>query len=134
HSRGFVSVATAPGEGTSVSVYLPTTQEPPDASGELPSGSGGVPGTAAMILLVEDEDSVRETTAWVLRRAGHRVLPAASPVEAIALFHMYPRDIDLLVTDIVMPDMPGWALANELLAKRPDLPVLFVAAHPDARP
>jgi two-component system, cell cycle sensor histidine kinase and response regulator CckA len=134
HSGGFVSVATAPGEGTSVSVYLPTTQAAAEASGEVASGSAGVHHRAAMILLVEDEDSVREATAWVLRRAGHRVLPAASPVEALALFQMYWREINLLITDIVMPDMPGWALANELLAKRPDLPVLFVSAHPDARP
>jgi signal transduction histidine kinase len=134
HCGGFVTVATAPGEGTSVSVCLPTTQVAAEATDQVTSGLRGVHARAAMILLVEDEDSVRETTAWVLRRAGYRVLPAASPVEAIALFQMYLREIDLLIADIVMPDMPGWALANELLAKRPDLPVLFVSAHPDARP
>jgi CheY-like chemotaxis protein len=73
-------------------------------------------------------------TALILRRGGHRVLPAASAAEAIALFGMYPKDVDLLVTDIVMPQMHGGALAAQLLATRPSLPVLFVSAYPDARP
>jgi two-component system cell cycle sensor histidine kinase/response regulator CckA len=131
---GFVSVTTAPGEGTSVFVYLSAAPAETQAAVATLTAMTATSSTPGTILLVEDEDSVREVTAWILRRGGHRVLPAASAAEAIALFGMYPRGIDLLVTDIVMPQMHGAALAKELLAKRPQLPVLFVSAYPDARP
>jgi two-component system cell cycle sensor histidine kinase/response regulator CckA len=133
HAGGFVSVASAPWRGTSVSVYLAAAAPETAAPVEEPAAPTGVP-RAATILLVDDEDTVRETTAWFLRRAGHRVLPAASPVEAIALFGMYPREVDLLIADIVMPEMQGAVLAAQLRAKAPRLPVLFVSAYPDARP
>jgi signal transduction histidine kinase len=132
---GFVSVTSSARDGTEVAVHLP----PAAASEEDAAVAAASPSTTAVaqpatVLLVEDEDSVREMTAWILRHAGHRVLPAASPSEAIALFGMYPQDIDLLITDIVMPQMHGAALAAELLATRRELPVLFVSAYPDARP
>jgi CheY-like chemotaxis protein len=72
--------------------------------------------------------------AWILRRAGHRVLPAASPSEAIALFGMYRQEIDVLVTDIVMPQMYGTVLAAQLLVERPTLAVLYVTAYSEAMP
>ena len=134
HARGFVSVTTAPGKGTSISVYLAAAAHGTEMPAEESVRTSAASSRSLMILLVEDEDSVRETTAWVLRRAGHRVLPAATPIEGIALFGMYLREIDLLITDIVLPEMPGSALASELLATRRDLPVLFVSAYPDATP
>jgi DNA-binding NtrC family response regulator len=88
----------------------------------------------ATILLVEDEDAVRDLTAQMLSRAGYRVLSAATPGEACALFEKHAADIDLLVTDVVMPDMNGPALADRLVARRPDLRVLFVSGYSDAMP
>ena len=131
---GFVSVETAPGAGTSVSVYLAAAAHETRAVAVAPAAPVVVPHTSATILLVEDEDSVREMTAWILRRAGHRVLPAASPTEALALFGMYTNEIDVLVTDVVMPQMSGTALAAQILARRPALAVLYVSAYPDAMP
>jgi len=131
---GFVSVTTAPGRGTTVSIYLPAAPAAPESAETEAPAAPPLPVRRMTVLLVEDDDSIREMTGSVLRRAGHRVLPAASPSEAIALFGMYPRDIDVLVTDIVMPQMHGAALAAELRPKRPHLAVLFVSAYPDARP
>jgi len=131
---GFVSVASEPRQGTTVSIYLPAAPPAAEASVTEPPAALSGPRRNLTVLLVEDEDSVREMIAALLRRAGHRVLPAASPSEAIALFGMYPRDIDLLLTDIVMPQMHGAELAAQLLAKRPHLAVLFVSAYPEVRP
>jgi len=135
HAGGFTDVKTAPGEGTTMSVYFPAASPaslPPREPGADAAPSVSV--RPASILLVEDEDGVRVMTAHILRRAGYRVLSAASPREAIALFASYADDVDLLLTDVVMPEMHGPALAEQLLARRPDLPVLFVSGYSDMMP
>ena len=131
HAGGFVSVETAPGTGTTVSVYLP----PAPAEVRAPAGPAAVvapdQGTpvAATILLVEDEDAVRRLAARSLTRAGYHVLEAATPSEARALFDRHASEIALLLTDVVMPEMRGPALAELLLAIRPDLPVVFMSGY-----
>jgi PAS domain S-box-containing protein len=135
HGGGFVTIETAPAQGTTVSVYLPPTGEPaiePAAEPVLPSTREGL--QRATILLVEDEGAVRSMTARMLSRAGHRVLSAATPAEACALFEEHGTAIDLLMTDIVMPEMHGPALAERLRAERPDLRVLFVSGYSEAMP
>jgi two-component system, cell cycle sensor histidine kinase and response regulator CckA len=135
HGRGFVTVESAPGKGTTVSVYLPPSAgDPARPAIDAPpvSSPEGLP--PATILLVEDEDAVRSMSAQMLSRAGYRVLSAATPAEARALFEQHADDIDLLVTDVIMPEMHGPALAEQLVARRPDLPVLFVSGYSDAMP
>jgi two-component system cell cycle sensor histidine kinase/response regulator CckA len=73
-------------------------------------------------------------TTRMLARAGYRVLSAGTPGEAIALFEQYRNQVDLLLTDIVMPEMHGPALAQRLIAQRPDLRVLFVSGHSESLP
>jgi CheY-like chemotaxis protein len=77
---------------------------------------------------------VREITARMLTRAGCRVLRAATPAEARELFERHAAEITLVVTDVVMPQMPGTALADLLRAARPELRVLFVSGYSDALP
>jgi nitrogen-specific signal transduction histidine kinase len=135
HGRGFVTVKSAPAQGTTISVYLPLAPGlavEPAAEPAPASTSDGR--QRATILLVEDEAAVRAMTARMLSRAGHRVLSAATPGEAVALFEAHATDIDLLLTDIVMPEMHGPVLAQRLLAQRPDLRVLFVSGYSDAMP
>jgi PAS domain S-box-containing protein len=135
HGGGFVTVETAPAKGTAVSVYFPPAPEAGiHAVAEPPiiSTRDGPP--VATILLVEDERAVRDMTTQLLSRAGYRVLPAATPGQAIALFEQHAADIDLLLTDVVMPEMHGPALAERLAATRPDLRVLFVSGYSDAMP
>jgi two-component system cell cycle sensor histidine kinase/response regulator CckA len=136
HGGGFVAIETAPSQGTTVSVYLP--QAPAsvrDVVSGIPQSAGnGRSAAGATILLVEDEGAVRSMTAKALKRAGYNVLAAPSPTEAFQLFDLHETDIDLLLTDVVMPDMHGPALAQRLIARRPDLPVLFVSGYSDAIP
>jgi DNA-binding NtrC family response regulator len=81
------------------------------------------------ILLVEDEDAVRVIVAEILRRQGYHVLEAASPGAACDVFDRRASEIDLLLTDIVMPGMNGPALAQRLIGQRPDLRVLFMSGY-----
>jgi signal transduction histidine kinase/ActR/RegA family two-component response regulator len=134
HGGGLVTVDTAPGKGTTVSVYLP-----PAPAASVPAtvhtpATSAPPLSATTILLVEDEDAVREITARMLTRAGCRVLRAATPAEARELFERHAAEITLVVTDVVMPQMPGTALADLLRAARPELRVLFVSGYSDALP
>ena len=135
HAGGFVTIKSAPAMGTTVDVYLPPA---PAASIELPVEKGPAVvrdgSSGATILLVEDEAGVRTLTARALSRAGYRVLAAASPTEASALFDRHSSEIDLLLTDVVMPEIHGPELAKRLVAQRPGLPVLFVSGYSDVMP
>jgi CheY-like chemotaxis protein len=83
----------------------------------------------ATVLLVEDEDAVRRLAARSLTRAGYHVLEAATPSAARALFEQHASEISLLLTDVVMPEMRGPALAELFLAIRPELPVVFMSEY-----
>ncbi len=136
HHRGFITVDTAPGGGTTFTVYLPFASGAPSAVRDeraLPVATETATSKNATILLVEDEDDVRAVTARTLNRAGYRVLEAASPSEACTIFDENALDIDLLLTDVVMPEMRGPVLAERLIARRRDLNVLFVSGYNDGR-
>ena len=83
------------------------------------------------VLLVEDEDAVRAITSAVLRRSGYRVFEAALPTAACEIFEQRSDEIDLLLTDVVMPEMNGPALAQRLIGVRPSLRTLFISGYPD---
>jgi DNA-binding NtrC family response regulator len=85
------------------------------------------------VLLVEDEYSVRLVITTVLRRQGYHVLEAATPRHATELFEEHAGRIDLLLADIVMPEMSGPALAQRLIAVRPELRVLFISGYAASR-
>lgn len=91
------------------------------------------PGGHETVLLVEDEYSVRLVITTVLRRQGYQVFEAATPREATELFEQHVGGIDLLLADIVMPEMSGPALAQRLVAARPELRVLFISGYAASR-
>ena len=129
---GHIAVKSAPGKGTCFVITLPlvegetvTTDEVP----ETPTAATGREGDGRTILLCDDEDMVRETTAAVLRKAGYRVLGADLPSVALQLFRAHEAEIDALVTDVVMPEMDGHQLAARLLELRPELPVLYISGY-----
>ena len=134
HSGGFVTIDTAPQQGTTVSMYLPPYDGPSDSPDTAPAPGHAPAAAPATILLVEDEDAVRGMTAGMLERAGYTVLAASTPSEACAIFETEQAHISLLLTDIVMPEMHGPLLAERLVARRPDLRVLFVSGYSDAMP
>jgi DNA-binding NtrC family response regulator len=111
-------------------MHFPAVSKELAADAQSPAAGELAPGHET-ILLVEDEDAVRVIVGAVLRRSGYRVLEASTPRAACEMFDRHIRDIDLLVTDIVMPDMNGPALAQRLVGRRPDLRVLFISGYSD---
>jgi two-component system, cell cycle sensor histidine kinase and response regulator CckA len=130
---GGIGISTAPGEGTAISVYLPVAAEP--ASLDDPAGSSrpALERGSETILLVEDERPVRELVQRMLESTGYRVLPASLPSEAELLLAR-GQHVDLLLTDVVMPEMSGYELAARICGSRPDLRTLFISgySHPAA--
>ena len=122
-SGGGVGIRTAPGEGTAISVYLPVAAEPISLDDpEVPSQRTLERGSET-ILLVEDERAVRELVQRVLESAGYRVLPMSLPSEAELLLAR-GQHVDLLLTDVVMPEMSGYELAARVCVQPPR------SAHP----
>ena len=135
HGRGFVTVDSALAQGTTISVFLPVAPPAPAPPAEPASiRIARRAAKLATILLVEDENGVRETTARILTHAGYKVIATETPAEALEVFAGAPAGVDLLLTDVVMPDMHGPELAERLLESRPELPVVFVSGYSDVMP
>ena len=130
-SGGYISVDSTVGSGTTFAIYLPRVEE----SGEPASSRkeiGLLPGGSETILYVEDELTVRSLTAHVLRRLGYTVLEAADGGQARAVIEgMSEPDIDLLFTDVVLPDYNGRELSDWVHANVGSLPVLFCSGYID---
>jgi signal transduction histidine kinase len=124
-SEGFIFVDSTPGKGTVFTIYFPQTLERlvQDARPEVSEGPDG----HETILVVDDEPSVRELTARVLRQAGYRVIVASGPEAACQALADHDGPLDLLLTDIVLPGGNGRTLAKQLVAARPGLRVLFMS-------
>ena len=87
--------------------------------------------SAGMILLVEDEDFVREAAFQILQGAGYRVLKARNAVEALRMFQQYNQEIELLLTDVVIPGQNGGELAHDLKAMNQELKIIFISGYPE---
>jgi PAS domain S-box-containing protein len=124
-SGGYILVDTAPGEGTSFSVCFPVTLD----GGSAAEPESVVPRNArTSVLLVEDDATVRRLVRRMLELQGHSVLEAATPGEALELIRA-GHESDLLLTDVVMPEMSGRDLADRLRLERPELKVLFTSGY-----
>jgi CheY-like chemotaxis protein len=122
---GAVRVSSEPGEGTTVKVYLPRVEREEAAPPLLEAGLHG----DETILVAEDEDGVRELLRKVLTDHGHRVLEARHGRDALLVAERYERPVDLLITDVVMPELGGSELVNRLKARRPGLKVLYISGY-----
>jgi two-component system, cell cycle sensor histidine kinase and response regulator CckA len=128
-SEGCIDVESRPGIGTKFKIYLPSVQEPAD---ELPQSTQPKPARGSeTVLLVEDEEPVRNITSRLLQALGYRVVEAENGEEALRLFNAYNGKIDLLLTDVVMPGLGGREVAEALRALNPDLKVLFQSGYTD---
>jgi signal transduction histidine kinase/CheY-like chemotaxis protein len=128
-SGGHVAAYSAPGHGSTFRVYLPAVDAPavpqPAAAPQCEPAPTGV----ETVLVCEDDGVVRDLASRFLRSAGYTVLAAANGAEALRIAAANGRAVDLLVTDVVMPDMNGRQLADTLTAAMPNLAVLFVSGY-----
>jgi PAS domain S-box-containing protein len=125
--KGGVSVDSTPGKGTTFDVLLPESQANAEPQGEVHLAPRGGSET---ILVVEDEPIIRMLIRAILERSGYRVLEAASGVEALKVWERHRDVVQLLFTDIVMPDgINGRALAARLRGEKPGLPVVFTSGY-----
>ncbi len=127
-AHGHIWCYSEPGHGTTFKVYLPSAAEAPAAAPMVERAERPSPGTET-ILLVEDEDHVRTVASRILRRNGYTVLEARTGPEALRLWRTHARAIDLVVTDMVMPDMGGRELSNHVRSERADLPLVFMSGY-----
>ena len=128
-NNGFINIYSEPGQGTTFSIYLPR-----DESGR---GSQSLPGSVAApalrgqetILLVEDEAAILNIATMMLEKQGYTVLKADTPGEAVRLAREYTGEIQMLMTDVIMPEMNGRDLAKNLLSLYPRMKRLFMSGY-----
>jgi CheY-like chemotaxis protein len=130
-NRGYVSLESAPGAGTTVGVYLPLVPAPAPEEPPEPEQRPAAGGTET-ILLVEDEPAIRAVANRALGEHGYTVLAASDGAHALALAEAHGWAIDLLVTDVVMPAMSGRELAERLCEGRARMPVLFMSGYSES--
>ena len=126
---GFIQVDSSPGVGSTFNLYFPLVgRSGEDEPGPAPAESPTVNGSETL-LVVEDDDAVRSSTVAFLSSLGYVVLSASNGREALQKSRAHPSDIDVLITDVVMPQMSGPKLREILASERPPMRVLFVSGH-----
>jgi PAS domain S-box-containing protein len=130
-AEGEVTIDSSPGRGTTVSVYLPAIARPEHATATTQQAVAGRGGTETL-LVVEDEVAVLTPVATVLRRNGYEVLVANNGHEALEVFSRNARDIALIVTDVVMPELGGVDMVARLRAQGHAPRVLFTSGYLDS--
>ncbi len=128
-SGGTILVYSEPGHGTTFKIYLPMVHEPAVRT-ERASATSASRGSET-ILVVEDEEAVRALICMILGQQGYRALQAESGPEALEICGRDPQQIDLMITDLVMPSMGGGELAGRIAALRPMVKVLFMSGYTD---
>ena len=128
-SGGHVKIYSEVGVGTTVKLYLPRSQSAEDAAGAPSTPIEALRAAGEeIVLVVEDEERVRHLSVDALRELGYTVVQASDAAQALAALEIQPR-VDLLFTDIVMPDMDGRRLADQAVRRRPDLKVLYTTGY-----
>ena len=132
---GVICVRSEPGNGTEFDIYLPAIDRK-EAVEEGPALEGRTnfavaPAGSETVLLVEDQEGIRDLVREFLKRKGYKVLHAVDGSDALRIAAEQTTTIDLLITDIVMPNIGGKELARRLIPLRPQMKVLFMSGYPD---
>ncbi|MFO7911046.1 MAG: PAS domain S-box protein [Desulfotignum sp.] len=127
-NNGFINVYSEPGQGSTFKIYLPRLVADEDEDKAVPEKKAAAGGSET-ILLVEDEPSILRMTRMMLERKGYSVLPAVTPAEAVEKAKNHSGPIDLLMTDVVMPEMNGRDLAGQIITLYPDIRLLFMSGY-----
>jgi len=128
-NNGFINVYTEPGKGTTFKIYFPRHQNGQDKPRASVNSAARTPGGSETILIAEDEAAILDLTDSMLKRLGYIVLTARSPEDALKAAKKYKGNIDLLITDVIMPNMNGPDLAARLSADNPGLKTLFMSGY-----
>lgn len=124
---GGILMNSAPGAGTAFTIVLPATDA--DLTAAEPAGPQVRARGGETVLVVEDEDALREVTCRILTRNGYRVLPAAGGPEAVKIAENHPEPVHLLLTDVIMPHMLGTEVAAKVRDLRPDCRILYMSGY-----
>ncbi len=127
-NEGFINVYSEPSQGSSFKIYLPR-HAAEVAAMETPTGAAPAPVGAETVLLVEDEEALLEIGQIMLTHLGYKVLPAGSHTRALKLAEEYPGEIQLLLTDVVMPQMSGRDLWQRVSVLRPGIKCLYMSGY-----
>ncbi len=129
-SQGFIDVASRPGEGTTFKIYLPRLAEMPETVKAV-SPQVAARGGSETVLLVEDEDTLCHLVQSILSRYGYHVLTAQNAAEALRIGQRHPEPIHLMLADLIMSQMSGQQLAEQMALLRPEMKVLYMSGSAD---
>ena len=125
---GYIFAQSEPGCGTTFRIYLPRVADPAD-SPRVDKHAHAAAGGSETVLLVEDEESVRELVRETLKTRGYRVIEASDGIAGMRVSEEYQGNIEILITDVVMPGMSGRELAKRVAAARPNIRVLYLSGY-----
>jgi CheY-like chemotaxis protein len=128
---GHLIFATAPSAGCTVRLFFPVVDESPPPRPKTTPSSAPKKGAGETILVVEDSASVRKLVTQALAQNGYRVLEASTPIQALQILHQSDRPVDLLLTDVILPEMSGRVLADRMKEQGKVRRVLFMSGYED---
>jgi signal transduction histidine kinase/ActR/RegA family two-component response regulator len=130
-SAGHITIYSQVGQGTTVKIYLPRVDQPAQAPAEAKPAADAV-GGGETVLLAEDDEFVRKAASRILRSRGYRLIEAKDGEEALSLAAAHTGTIDMLLTDVIMPQMDGSRLRDKLCGARPGIKCLFMSGYTGA--
>jgi CheY-like chemotaxis protein len=127
--NGFVSVYSEPGKGTTFKVYIPASAGDEHAANAPVIEEASLRGNGEMVLIVEDEPEIRRVTETLLTSSGYKVLTAGDGTEALAIYARRGVEIDLVLTDVMMPHFDGTALTRTLRQMNPEVRIVAATGN-----
>lgn len=131
--KGWINVESSPGKGTIFTIYLPELSDEPGQEKKAPDSLEAFRGKGQRILLVEDEQSVRDISNRVLSKNGYVVFPAENAKQPLNIFKREGGRFDHILSDVVLPDEVGLELVEKLLEIKPGISVMFASGYSDEK-